>query len=197
MPTCAALGVKSSRTEASESTSSEPPPHPAAARAASARRSARASRMANEENRRVPIRVLDGHNDVLLALEEAELRGRPLDFARGSPELAVDGPDARAGGFAGGFLSCFAPDELPGPDLDDEVVLTDEGWEIPYAGPIDREHARDTVVALTARLLELERAGALRVARRVADVEAAVERGRPAAILHIEGAEAIDPDDLH
>ena len=144
----------------------------------------------------MPVPVLDGHNDVLLALEEAARKGAPLDFAKGAPELEVSGPAAREGGFAGGFFACFTPDELPGPDLDDEVVTTKEGWAIPYAEPVARGLAVDTVVALAARLLDLERAGTLRIARDVADVEQALEGGPPAAILHIEGAEAIDPDDL-
>jgi membrane dipeptidase len=152
--------------------------------------------MANQHNRPVGDRVIDGHNDVLLALEEAERGGRPLDFKAGAPELQVSGPAAREGGFAGGFFACFTPDELNGPDLDDEVIVTEQGWEIPYAEPVARELAVDTVVALVARLLELERAGALRIARKVTDVERSVDGGRPAAILHIEGAEAIDPDDL-
>lgn len=143
------------------------------------------------------VAVLDGHNDVLLVLEEAARRGAPIDFAAGADALEIDGPTARAGGLAGGFFACFAPAELPDPtDLDDEVVATADGWEVPYAEAIPREHARDVVLALLARALRLERAGALRVARDVGDLEAAVAGGPLAAILHIEGAEALDPDDL-
>jgi membrane dipeptidase len=43
-------------------------------------------------------------------------------------------------------------------------------------------------------LLALERAGHLRVARTVTDLDAARDEGPPAAVLHLEGAEAIDPD---
>jgi membrane dipeptidase len=144
----------------------------------------------------VPVPVLDGHNDVLLVLEEAARRGEALSFADGAPALEIDGPTARAGGLAGGFFACFTPAELNGPDLDDAVITTDEGWEIPYDGPIERGHARDVVVAMVARALRLEEAGAFRIARTAADVEAAVAGGPFAAILHVEGAEAIDPDEL-
>ena len=42
------------------------------------------------------------------------------------------------------------------------------------------------------RLLALERAGHLRVARRAADLDAALRDGVLAAVMHLEGAEAID-----
>lgn len=147
----------------------------------------------------MPTPVLDGHNDVLLVLEEAARRGSPLSFAAGDPALEVDGPAARAGGFAGGFFACFAPEQLGGgDDLHDEVITTAEGWEIPYAEPLGREPARDAVLALAARLLALDAEGAVRLARTPDDVEAALaeEGRRPAAILHMEGAEAIDPRDF-
>jgi membrane dipeptidase len=46
--------------------------------------------------------------------------------------------------------------------------------------------------AVAGRLLALERAGALRVARGVADLDALMGDGPPVAVLHLEGAEPID-----
>jgi membrane dipeptidase len=142
--------------------------------------------------------VLDGHNDVLLRLEEAARAGRPRSFADGDDALEVDAPKARAGGFAGGFFACYAPAELGVRSLG-EIERTDDGtgWSFPYSAPLDPAQARPVTFALAARLLELERAGSVRVARTMADLEAAVAGdGPPAAILHVEGAEAIDADTL-
>jgi membrane dipeptidase len=144
--------------------------------------------------------VLDGHNDTLLALERAERHGEPWSFAAGRAEGDLDLPRARAGGLAGGFFACFVP-----PDFDDSdwhVVETDEGWEVPYAGPIDPAYARATVDAMIARLHGLEDEGSLRIVRSVADLEASLVGGPVGAILHLEGAETVDPDlgnlpDLH
>ncbi len=48
---------------------------------------------------------------------------------------------------------------------------------------------------MAGRLARLERDGHLRVARGIADVDAARDGdGPPLAVLHLEGAEAIDPD---
>ena len=47
---------------------------------------------------------------------------------------------------------------------------------------------------MAGRLFALERAGELTVARGIADVDAALAEGAPpVAVLHLEGAEAIDP----
>jgi membrane dipeptidase len=144
-----------------------------------------------------PIPVLDGHNDVLLVLEEAERRGEPLSFTAGDERLEVDGPAARAGGLAGGFFACFCPAALGEPAVPaDEIVPVGAGWEIPYADPVPAAAARETALHLAARLLRLERSGALRVARTPDDLEAALAGGPLAAILHLEGAEAVDPDTL-
>ncbi len=67
-----------------------------------------------------------------------------------------------------------------------------------YSGPPGRrvQHARAAAESLAAagRLLRLEREGHVRVARSIADIDAAAESpSRPAVVLHLEGAEAIDP----
>jgi membrane dipeptidase len=137
-------------------------------------------------------RVVDGHNDTLLALEAAARMGEPWSFVEGREEGDLDVPRARAGGFAAGFFACFVPPDI----LENEwhVVETEEGWEVPYAEPIDQPYAREVTDALIGRLHRLEEEGAVRIARGVRDVEASLADGVIAAILHLEGAEAIDPD---
>jgi membrane dipeptidase len=138
------------------------------------------------------IPFIDGHNDTLLELERAAREGSPWSFAEGRGEGDVDLPRARAGGFASGFFACFAPRDV----LDDDWNFreTDDGWEVEYHESIDFDSARATTDALIERLHGLEAEGSVRIARRVQDVEAALNGGPLAAILHIEGAEAIDPE---
>src|SRR3954470_20167288 len=112
------------------------------------------------------IPVFDGHNDVLL-----EARS----FADASGEGHLDLARARAGGFAGGFFAIFTPH--PGGD---EVEL-----------PIEHEHAIGDAFAARRKLLDLERAGALRIAREPEDL---VLGGDVVAVMHIEGAEAVDAE---
>src|SRR5206468_3587532 len=56
------------------------------------------------------------------------------------------------------------------------------------------EQAAADATRAAGRLLALEHAGDLRIARRVEDLDGArVGDGPPVAVLHLEGAEAIDP----
>ncbi len=142
------------------------------------------------------------HNDTLLRLYRAERgdgEGRDF-FARGATGH-IDLPRARAGGLGGGFCAVFVP---PGSIADDEVIvggvdvdvtITDDGYAVRPAPPIDPDYAWRATSAMLARLFRLEEqsAGEIRVARTVDEVADCLRAGVFAAILHLEGAEAIDP----
>lgn len=84
----------------------------------------------------------------------------------------------RAGGVRGGIFSVFTPS--PGPES---------------AHPKRLGHARAAAHASAAagRLFALEAAGHLRIGRELSDFDAAIaDDGPPLAVLHLEGAEAID-----
>lgn len=91
----------------------------------------------------------------------------------------------------GGIFAVFTEtpgDEARRVDRDDDVI------ELALSAPLDHPHAAADAAAAAGRLLGLERAGRVRLARRAADLDAAREDdGPPAAVLHLEGAEAIDP----
>ena len=137
--------------------------------------------------------VFDGHNDVLLKLYGAGGISAAQSFLTGR-EGAVDLPSARAGGFGGGFFAVYVPSPV---DLDVKFAeMTKASYDLPLPDPIDWEDAFPVVMAEAAILFDLERRGALKVCRSVADIRAAWAEDTIAAIFHIEGAEAIDPD-LH
>ena len=133
--------------------------------------------------------VLDGHNDSLHRLHPfgTEDVRRFLD---GIPDGAIDLPKARRGGFGGGFFAVFAPS--PGGT---EVIVTDNGYEVPLAEALDPSVALSATLAMMAGLFRLERAsgGQLRVVRTITELTAARRDGAIAAILHLEGADAIGP----
>ena len=114
--------------------------------------------------------VFDGHNDVLLT------PGGVQAFVSGRGEGHLDLPRAREGGLAGGVFAVFT--KTPG---DDE------------SAPVDHAYALATATSTAGRLFALEAAGAVRVVRAVGDLDAAVSAGVLAAVLHLEGAEAISP----
>lgn len=136
--------------------------------------------------------VLDGHNDTLLALQRAWARGEPADFGVGLPGH-LDLVKARAGGWGGGFFACFVPSVLEGDDIV-AVAGEDGAWHVPDLAAIDPDHALRTTLGMVARLLELEAAGHVRVVRDVAGIRVALDDGVLAAILHLEGCEALDPE---
>jgi membrane dipeptidase len=83
----------------------------------------------------------------------------------------------------------------PSPDAQMELVPREDGvLEFELAPALDHREAAAHASAVAGRLLALERAGQMRVAREIADIDAAHgDDGPPVAVLHLEGAEAIDP----
>src|SRR3954451_7614792 len=128
------------------------------------------------------IPVFDGHNDALTREDAA-------DFATGREGGHLDLPRAREGGFAGGIFALFTP--TPG---DEEIVHTAGGSvHVDLAEPIGQDVAAPKATRAAGRLLALEREGHVRLVRAPGDLDAARADGVLAAVVHLEGAEAIDP----
>jgi len=132
------------------------------------------------------IAVFDGHNDALTRDDHALL-------ASGREGGHLDLPRMRAGGMRGGIFAVFTSS----PDFDFTPVTRQDGVrEIEPAVPVAQVTAAASATRAAGRLAALERAGDLRLARTVADLDAvrADPDLPPAAVLHLEGAEAIDPE---
>jgi membrane dipeptidase len=131
-----------------------------------------------------PIPVVDGHNDALLRAwrSDASLRER-------SDEGHLDLPRMREGGIAAGFFAIFVParDEEPA-DPRREVVLTPSGYEVPHEGPLPFERAARVAGELAA-IAERD----LDLVCDVARLERCLASDNPGAILHLEGAEPVEP----
>jgi membrane dipeptidase len=146
--------------------------------------------------RRIP--VFDGHNDALLRLHRRAGADVAAAFLRGDDKGQLDLPKAYQGGFAGGLFAIFVPSgerkqdtgkngadgEKPSPDFASD----------PAPPGVDAIKAQQTVFALMSLLFRIEREsnGRVRVCRNVGDINACLDDGALAAVLHIEGAEAID-----
>jgi len=138
------------------------------------------------------IPVFDGHNDVLSKLHGSRPDDATDAFIEGY-DAAIDLPKAKKGGFAGGFFAVYVPPL----DVDHEArlaAMTAETYALPLPPALDRDHAVAVTSAQIDILFALERRQALGICRTVTDIRTAMEAGRLAAILHIEGAEAIDPE---
>jgi membrane dipeptidase len=140
--------------------------------------------------------VFDGHNDLLLMLPR-----RQHSFFEHGEEGHIDLPRARAGGLAGGFCAIWVPSDV----ATARAANPEEAARASFAAfsdearmPPTPELADSLSVALAtmARLfrLEADSQGRLKVVRTVAELERCIEEGVFAALCHMEGAEAIDPE---
>jgi membrane dipeptidase len=139
--------------------------------------------------------IFIGHNDTLLNLYLPE-RGEGRTFFTRSDKGHIDLPRAREGGLGGGFFAVYVPpDSLTNPPSRADLVMTSSGYEMPLASAIDQAFAQRTTIAMTASLfrLEDESDGQVKVVRTVDELVTCLHEGVLAAILHFEGAEAIDP----
>src|SRR5205823_5263424 len=139
--------------------------------------------------------IFDGHNDTLLSLDKGD-----RTFFERSERGHVDLPRARAGGLGGGFFACYVParsDATTG-----EASRGGSGVAERYSDPSkmpptpEQPYAETVTMRMAARLFRIEResGGELRIVRTAEELRRGMEGGTFAAILHFEGAEAIDAD---
>ena len=130
--------------------------------------------------------VFDGHNDALTRDDHALL-------VSGRSGGHLDLPRMRAGGVRGGIFAVFTPSPA---SEDWELMPREDGVaEVVPARSVEQGVAAAYATSVAGRLLALERAGAVRVAREIGDLDRALaDEGSPLAVLHLEGAEAIDPE---
>lgn len=135
--------------------------------------------------------IFDGHNDVLTRLFKAGGVDKARLFVEGlSGDL--DLPKAKAGGFGGGFFAVWIPSH------DNLAAIMDEmqkpAYDLPLSAPIPQTDALTVALAQVAILNELEALDTLKICTSTREIEQCLASGKLAAILHMEGAEAIDPD---
>jgi membrane dipeptidase len=129
------------------------------------------------------IPIVDGHNDALL---RAWRSGESLHDR--SEDGQLDLARMREGGIAAGFFAIFVPEDDVAPEPRANVVETEDGWEVPFAAPLEAGRGASIaqeIAAIAERDLDL--------VRTVADLERCIAGGEPGAILHLEGAEPLDP----
>jgi membrane dipeptidase len=140
--------------------------------------------------------IFDGHNDALLRLFMREGTDAPRAFIDGEVKGQLDLPKAVQGGFAGGLFAIFVPspkNRVTATDKAPPVSSTAPGAPMPP--PLDLTTAQAAVTSMASILFRIEREanGRVRICRTVEDIRDCMEAGVLAAVLHIEGAEGIDP----
>ena len=143
--------------------------------------------------------VFDGHNDLLLRLWRADPGARDGLWLHGDGDGHLDLPRMRRGGFAGGLFAIYVPSPHAGADLDD--LMDAPPYDVPLPPPVATDAAQPVALAMAGILMRMARVsdGALRLCRTTSDIRACMADGAIAAVMHMEGAEAIgaDLDALH
>jgi membrane dipeptidase len=137
------------------------------------------------------IDIFDGHNDSVHKIREYRPDG--IDFLEGASAGHLDLPRARSGGLVGGFFALWAAPEQAAKD---DHATAPTSYRVRMADALDPAYAlremRKQLAALQALAARSE--GQIRIARSVAEIDAAHASSALAMLLHIEGADAIGPD---
>lgn len=138
--------------------------------------------------------VFDGHNDFL----QRVVASGPWVWTEGDGTGHLDLPRARAGGLAGGFFAIWIPAAIGPHDADAMARMETPPFALPLPPEVAFPEALPHAFAQAAALRALERTGTLDVVTSARGIRASMAAGRIAAVMHMEGAEAIpDMDALH
>ncbi len=151
--------------------------------------------------------ALLGHVDTLFRLynleqeDQSELsqvlykQGSEEGFFGHGTQGAIDLPRTQVGGVAGAFFAVFVPNPRSAESCCAPASSEDAWYERSIMPSIGFEYAQHVALSQAARLfrLAIESQGQVRVTRTIAELELCLRENALAAILHFEGAEAIDP----
>ena len=137
------------------------------------------------------IPVFDGHNDILYRLQRAP-ENRAAIWLGDDGKGHLDLPRMQASGFAGGFFAIY----IASPGDFDSADMDAPSYDLPLRDLIGHAAALPAALTQIGHLMWMERAaaGAFRICRTTAEIRACLAAGTIAAIMHMEGAEAIGPD---
>ncbi|MCZ0961553.1 dipeptidase [Paracoccus benzoatiresistens] len=140
------------------------------------------------------IPVFDGHNDFL---QRVVAQG-PDVWLNGDGTGHLDLPRARAGGLVGGFFAIWIPAPLDPNGAAAVAMMENPPYAMPLPPEIPFAEALPHAFAQASALKALERTGTLDIVTSARAIREAIDAGRIAAIMHMEGAEAVrDMDALH
>ncbi len=140
----------------------------------------------------MPPFAIDGHNDVLSKIAGSNASDPLALFCSGNGDWHLDRPRMKAGGLLGGFFAIWGPSEND--TIDYDGLMAGATYDVPLPPELPQDAAMRRSVALASSLVQLEQRGALRICKNAAELRLTCESGEIGAIMHMEGAEAIDPD---
>lgn len=151
--------------------------------------------------------VFDGHNDVLMQLWLNHHQNPEQAFLEGPACGQMDLPRCREAGFAGGLFAAYVPSPSLSDSPEEASIVPQSGVDTRFLVEGIKKHpdfyptpdinsARDVTIGMMAFLLRIEKAsaGAVKICRTAQEIRECIKNESLAVVMHIEGAEAIDPD---
>ena len=143
------------------------------------------------------IPVFDGHNDFIQRVAAAGKDGARV-WLEGDGTGHLDLPRAKEGGVVGGFFAIWVPSPHNPNDAEAIAMMENPPFNMPLPDEIPHDVALPHAFEQAAALQMLARTGTLDIVKSAADIRSSIDAGRFAAIMHMEGIEAIrDMDALH
>jgi len=144
-------------------------------------------------NNQLPL-IFDGHNDLLSHLVAFKGKDLELMFLEGYDRGHLDLPRMIKGGFGGGMFVLWVPSPINRGASDEPQDMVGDEYELPLAAEISVDIALPKVLEQLALLARIERKskGKLKICTTANEIQECINTGVIAAVLHMEGAEAID-----
>ena len=141
------------------------------------------------------MKIFDGHNDILHKIHSS---ADPLDsrafLVEGTGHL--DYPRALQGEFCGGFFAVYADNPPEVPPASERIILNEKGFHVPLPPALSFEYASSAALEMIQLLKRIEKdsLGGLKIITSNAALDHCLEEKVMAAVLHLEGAEPLQPD---
>ena len=132
--------------------------------------------------------IFDGHNDTLLRFYNNKDLS-PKDFFTELDGGHIDYRRSQKGGFAGGFFAVFIPNKTMN-------VKPGKAPKPKRPDPLKYGYSLKIAMSMVSILfqIEAESEGKFKIVRTADELQTCINKGIFAAILHFEGAEAVDED---
>ena len=137
--------------------------------------------------------IFDGHNDALLKLYLKQQPNPHNLFLQGDSGH-LDLPRIRKAGFGGGMFAIFVPSKIDKGMRYEQ--MQQPSYDLPLPDQVQLSEALPAVLAMASILVRIEKNsnGQAVICRTAQDIRQCFANNKLAMVMHMEGAEAIDPE---